>query len=120
MIKRELHPHIDQAYAWLCQQRQAYSPNSNVWNLRRHWEEDKPRLQHLLLTDSYCFSSQLEIRFPDERLEILTARDSLVLKAMALVLGDELAPLISPACSHVAGDGGAQGGGAVGTGQFMF
>lgn len=26
---------IDAAYEWLCQRRQKYSPNSDIWNLRR-------------------------------------------------------------------------------------
>lgn len=99
---------IDAAYEWLCQRRQEYSANSDIWNLRRDWEEEKVAIQQQLLNDNYRFSPQQEIRFPMERLEIWTARDALVLKAMTLVLREHLALVISPACSHIAGNGGAK------------
>lgn len=42
------------------------------------------------------------------RTENWSAGDSLVLKAMAIVLGDHLEPALSPACVHVVGHGGAK------------
>ncbi len=36
---------LEQAYAWLCERRQDYSPNDDVWDVRWHWEEIRPQLQ---------------------------------------------------------------------------
>lgn len=44
----------------------------------------------------------------DGNLECWCATDSLVLKAMAIVVGEVLAPHISSQCYHVAGNGGAK------------
>jgi hypothetical protein len=44
---------IAQAYEWLCERRQHYSPNSDVWHLRWQWEKIKPRLQAQLLAGEH-------------------------------------------------------------------
>ena len=44
----------------------------------------------------------------DDDLELWSALDSLVLKAMALVLTKHLAPTLSSRCFHLAGNGGAK------------
>jgi len=99
---------IDAAYAWLCSRRENHSHNNDVWNLRIHWERKKPEIQRLLLADAYQFSPQTEFRLPDGDLQCWSAGDSLVLKAITIVLGKHLAPVLSPACTHVAGHGGAK------------
>ena len=40
---------------------------------------------------------------------VWSAQDSLVLKAITLLLSDELRPKLSPRCFHLAGQGGAKG-----------
>ncbi len=35
---------LDQAYEWLCQQRQHYPPVADVWHLRYHWQSERGRL----------------------------------------------------------------------------
>ncbi|MCP4000036.1 MAG: hypothetical protein GY727_03910 [Gammaproteobacteria bacterium] len=101
-------PVIDEAYQWLCKRRANLSHNNDVWELRRNWQQLKPELQQILLEGEYRFSPLVEIRFPDGNLECWCAADSLVLKAMAIVLGKHLAPEISSPCVHVVGHGGAK------------
>lgn len=36
---------LDQAYHWLCRQRQDYPPNADVWDLRFHWQKERARLE---------------------------------------------------------------------------
>lgn len=32
---------LEQAFKWLCQQREHHSPNADVWWVRYHWQEVK-------------------------------------------------------------------------------
>lgn len=84
------------------------SHNNNAWELRRHWQEIKPELPQSLRSGEYKVSPLVELRLPDGKLECWCAVDSLVLKAMAIVLGKHLEPIISQACVHVAEHGGAK------------
>ncbi len=79
---------LDEAYHWLCKRREKLSHNNDVWALRRHWQEIKPELQQTLLNGEYRFSPQVELRLPDGNLECWCAVDSLLLKAMTIVLGE--------------------------------
>ena len=99
---------LDQAFQWLCKRREKLSHNNDVWNLRRHWRQKKQELQQTLLRGEFRFSPQVEVRLPDGKLECWCALDSLVLKAMTIVLGMHLAPLISPSCVHIKDNGGAK------------
>jgi len=101
---------LDQAYQWLCKRREKLSHNNDVWELRRHWHEIKPQMQQTLLQGEYMFSPLDEVRLSDGALECWCAADSLVLKAMALVLGKHLVPVINPTCIHVTNHGGAKKG----------
>ncbi len=99
---------LDEAYQWLCKRREKLSHNNDVWELRRHWQEIKPELQQSLRNGGYKFSPLVELRLLNGILECWCAVDSLILKAMAIVLGEHLEPVIAPTCVHVAGHGGAK------------
>jgi RNA-directed DNA polymerase len=99
---------LEEAYTWLCKRRENYSHNDEVWEVRFRWEQTKPSLQRQLLAGQYRFSSLKRIHRNDEDLEIWSALDSLVLKAIAIVLTRHLAPSLSKRCTHLAGNGGAK------------
>ena len=60
------------------------------------------------MVGEYRFSALRRIHRQDGDLEIWSASDSLVLKAIAIVLGRRLTPQLSRQCSHLAGNGGAK------------
>ncbi len=99
---------IDTAYEWLCKRRKDYSHNDEVWDIRFGWAEFKPHLQKRLLRGEYTISSQIVIKTPERRTELWSAKDALVLKAMAIVLGEHLKPVLSQNCYHLKGHGGAK------------
>ncbi len=99
---------IDIAYDWLCDRRKKYPHNDDVWDLRFRWVKIKPDLQKALLDGEYTFSPQVRIRMPDRTIELWSAQDALVLKAVALVLGEFLGPILSRNCYHLKGHGGAK------------
>lgn len=101
---------IDRAYDWLCKRRKDYSHNDEVWDIRFKWSEFKPNLQKTLLAGEYNISLQIVIMTPDRRTELWSAKDALVLKAMSIVLGEYLKPVLSPNYYHLKGNGGTKAG----------
>ena len=97
---------LEQAYQWLCQKRSHYHFNGDVWQLRRWWTEKKAYIQKLLLAGQYRFRELRLIRGTDRDVEWWSSMDALVLKAIALVLGEHLKPHLSERCFHLAGTGG--------------
>jgi hypothetical protein len=77
---------LDEAYAWLCKRRENYSHNDEVWEVRFRWKEVKPWLQGQLLAGRYRFTPLRRIHRINDDLEIWSALDALLLKAMAIVL----------------------------------
>ena len=99
---------LDSAYGWLCRQRRRdYSANADVWAFRRDWARKKEQIKDELDAGSYRFSLLIRITLKDgEDTDLWSARDALVLKALAIVLAEHLP--ISPRCTHIKGHGGAK------------
>jgi RNA-directed DNA polymerase len=98
---------LDGAYAWLCRARRDYPPSADIWNFRRNWADEKRRLKADLASGQFRFGLLDRICKPDgSEIEIWTARDVLILKALSIVLGAVLP--VSPRCTHVIGHGGAK------------
>jgi hypothetical protein len=66
---------LDSANEWLCRRRRDYSANADVWAFRRNWPREL--LSRVTLKDG-------------EETDLWSARDALVLKALALVLVEYL------------------------------
>jgi hypothetical protein len=99
---------LDSAFVWLCNQREDYSANNDVWRLRQDWVSVKAQIHDELLTATYRFLPVARYPTTDGAVEVWRARDALVLKAIALVLTDHLAPRLSAHCYHLADRGGAK------------
>src|SRR5262249_2386552 len=85
-----------------------YSPNDDVWDLRRRWEEIRPQLQAQLQAGEYRLGPVRRVQHGDETIEGWSALDSLVLKATAIVLAQHRSPARSPHRHHLEGRGGAK------------
>jgi hypothetical protein len=82
---------LDSAHEWLCRRRRDYSPNADVWAFRRDWPREKEQIKADLLSGNYRFSLLTRITLNDgEDTDLWSARDALVLKALAMVLGKHL------------------------------
>ena len=98
---------LDTAYAWLRKRRRDYPADADVWSFRRYWRQEKRRIRADLLAGRFYFSLLDRITLSDgSDIDLWSARDALVLKAMTIVLADIL-PL-SPRCTHIKGNGGAK------------
>src|SRR5208337_2849060 len=99
---------LNQACLWLCFGRKDYSPSNDVWTLRWRWREVKPRVQQALLSGAYRFAALQQLVGEEDTLEVWSSQDALVLKAVAIVLTRNLAPVLPKTCHHLAGNGGAK------------
>ncbi len=99
---------LDAAYAWLCRRRRAFPDTADVWAFRRAWPAERARLVAELRAGTYRVGllARLTIRSGEE-VDVWPARDVLVMKCCAMVLGRRLP--ISPRCLHLKGRGGSKG-----------
>ena len=98
---------LDSAYEWLCRRRRGYSANSDVWPFRRRWPSEKTRIKDGLHAGSFRFSLLSRVTLENgEDTDLWSAREALVLKALAIVLA-KLLP-VSRRCTHLKGHGGAK------------
>jgi hypothetical protein len=78
-----------------------------VWAFRRDWVREKERIKGELLSGNYRFSLLSRITLKDgDDTDLWSARDALVLKALALVLAKHLPD--SSCCTHIKAHGGAK------------
>ncbi len=99
---------LDAAFAWLCKRRRDYPDHADVWEFRRNWPQQKDRIRAELPSGGYRFGLLDRIALANgEEIDLWSARDALVLKALAMVLAGHLP--VSRSCTHVKGHGGAKG-----------
>ena len=97
---------LQDAFDHVCAARKNAHPNNDIWHLRFHWRAEKRRIQTLLRTGRFRFSPCRALRIGAHSVGIWNAADTVVQKAMTLVLSDTLKPSISRHCTHVKGYGG--------------
>jgi hypothetical protein len=101
---------LDTAYNWLCKRRQDWASSADVWRFQKDWSEEKDKLRQELFAGGYEIGLLDRVAIyrdgEHEEIDIWSARDALVMKALSLVLPQYL-PL-SEQCSHLKGHGGAK------------
>jgi len=97
---------LEEAYTWICLQRLERSHNNSIWDLRYHWDEIKPQLQHKLRTGQYLLSPMQSYYINNEWISCWTALDALVLKALALTLQPLFTLDKYVHCTHLKNAGG--------------
>ncbi len=94
---------LDAAYGWLCHRRRDYPADADVWSFRHRWPVEKKRLQAKLSVGEYRFALLDRITLADgSDIDLWSARDALVLKALTIVLSDIL-PLSTRTSGAMAG-----------------
>ncbi len=90
---------LDAGFAWLCKRRRDYPDHADVWDFRRDWHGEKAHLQSDLSAGDFRFGLLDSITKADgEEIDLWSARDALVLKAMTIVLQPTLP--VSNRCTH--------------------
>ncbi len=98
---------LDAAYEWLCRRRRNYSAKADVWAFRWSWPREKDEIKDKLRAGTFRFSLLSRVTLKDGKdTDLWSARDALILKAMALVFAKHLP--VSRRCTHLKGHGGAK------------
>ena len=80
------------AYSWLINQRKNHSPNSDVWELRRHSLKRLPQIASQIKNGTYQLSPVRRIEIKGKQTSLWASCDSLVLKTITLKLEKKLKP----------------------------
>jgi len=106
LIERIIAPdNLQAAWTWLESRRKDSHYNNDYWHLRHYRQRLEAQIIQQLCAGTYCFSPCKQ----HSGTLMWSAQDSLVLKAMSMVLTDYLSPKLSASCFHLAGHGGAKG-----------
>ena len=98
---------ISAAFRWLCQQRRHWPADADVWDLRLHWDRERPAIQEALRRGEYLFAPMARVTKAEGDVQhVWSSRDAVVLKALAIVLARHLP--VSDRCTHLKGHGGAK------------
>jgi hypothetical protein len=93
---------LDAAFTWLCKRRRDYPDHADVWEFRRNWPQEKDRIRTELPSGRYRFGLLTRITLANgDEIDLWSARDALVLKALAITLSKYLP--VSLCCTHVRG-----------------
>ncbi len=99
---------LDEAYVWLCRQRKGWPDTADVWDFRRQWPTEKVRLQQELADGTYQIGLLSRTMLANgEEVDLWSARDALVMKALTIVLQSVLP--VSVRCTHLKDHGGLKG-----------
>ncbi len=75
----------------LCKRRRDYPDHADVWEFRRNWPQEKDRIRTELPSGRYRFGLLDRVALANgDEIDLWSARDALVLKALAIVLADLL------------------------------
>ena len=96
---------LNESFSWLCKQRKHFPDNSDVWDVRFHWNKIKPELIDKLISNTFNFQPLQKVtKSSGEVIHLWTSIDSVVLKLLSLVLSRYLPS--SKRCTHLKGHGG--------------
>ena len=99
---------LDDAYAWLCRQRKRWPASADIWTYRRQWATEKARLQRELHAGTYQLGLLRRTTLANgEEVDLWSARDALVMKALTLALQPVLP--VSTHCTHLKDHEGLKG-----------
>ena len=78
---------IDESFDWLCKQRKHFPDNSDVWDVRFHWDKIKAQLIDELISNKFNFQPLQKVtKSSSEVIHLWTSIDSVVLKLLSLEL----------------------------------
>ncbi|MCP4176663.1 MAG: reverse transcriptase [bacterium] len=80
---------IQKAFDKVCHRRKEYSCNNDIWDLRHNWKERKSELLDKLNDGTYRFDSAKEFTLDEERFEIWSSVDAIVIETLTILLKED-------------------------------
>jgi len=97
---------LETAFAWIVDIREDYSANSDIWRVRRDWEEIKYSFLAELNNGSYEFGVLDRYEIDGALISLWSSQDMIALKLITLALQDRMQKHLPTTCYHVKGHGG--------------
>lgn len=97
---------LETAFAWIVEIREDYSANSDIWRLRRDWEEIKLSFLAELNNGSYEFGLLDRYEIDGALISLWSSQDMIALKLITLALQDRMRKHLPTTCYHIKGHGG--------------
>ena len=97
---------IDEAYQYICTARRNTSHTNSVWWLRANWPTVKIELINKLRNNEYHFAPLARHKVKGELINCWEAENTIVLKAITIVLSKVLGVDVLPSCKHLKSNGG--------------
>ena len=98
---------LELAFVHICKARKCAHHNDDIWNLRQQWHIKKEELRAKLLEGGYHLSPLSMIKLSNgSYVSRWNAEDSVVLKAISMVIGSIVNSETDGTCYHLAGRGG--------------
>ncbi len=96
---------LESAYRWLCQQRQHYPDNADIWSFRFDWQKNKQPLLQAINSGLYKFSPLKRLcKANGQIIHLWCSQDALMMKVLSEQLSRYL--ILSKSCTHIKGHGG--------------
>lgn len=97
---------LENAFEWICEIREDYSANSDIWRLRREWDSIKLSFLAQLNNGSYQFSLLDRYEIDGAQISLWGSQDMIALKLLAAALQDRMRKHLPTSCYHLKGHGG--------------
>jgi RNA-directed DNA polymerase len=97
---------LEKVFKWVSGLRKDYSPNSDIWRLRRDWGHIKDELLARLNDGSYTFDLLERYEFDDAIISLWSSKDMIALKLITSSLHQQMADHLPKSCYHIKGHGG--------------
>jgi RNA-directed DNA polymerase len=97
---------LDLAYRAVCNARKEKGPHDDIWDLRFHWEKERAQFQASLLSGDYGLSPIAVFKTENGTFTRWSARDAVVLKALAQYLTPLIQKIVGAKCYHLKDHGG--------------
>lgn len=98
---------LDEAYYHLCHAKKETNANHDIWSIRHEWPRMRRALQVDLTAGCYGLSPAKALKIDDHSVLVWTGQDTIVLKALSLLLERTLYPRLGvyTQCYHTKGKG---------------
>jgi hypothetical protein len=100
---------LEEAFQAVYKKRKHSHHNNDIWHLSKNWQDTKIHIQNSLLKQQYHLEPLKILKFKDKHLSLWPATDSVVLKAISIVLSNHLNVRRLHNVNHLAGNGGVLG-----------
>jgi uncharacterized protein YecE (DUF72 family) len=91
---------LEDGFHWISKLRKDYSPNSDIWRLRRDWEFNKNELLDQLNKGSYRFGLLDRYVFDNAIISLWCSQDMIALKLVAQVFQQRMSNHLPKSCYH--------------------